>query len=169
MGEMEEPTSEVVLRFAVIGRGAGVAEEFPLEMTLATVLADMEKQREKAGLLRKREETLEFASMLYWPIVVVPWRDDRHLVFDGMGVWSYVISQGRIPDPDPFTAAADAAKDHTTLLALLTALPGAREVGGRTDARGRDHDVQGRRGPRARAGLPGGGAEPRAGAALPDP
>jgi len=118
---MEEPTSELVLPFAVIEREAGVAEEFPLEMTLATVLADMEKQREKAGLLRKREETLEFASMLYWPIVVVPWRDDRHLVFDGMGVWSYVISQGRIPDPDPFTAAADAAKDHTTLLALLTA------------------------------------------------
>src|SRR3990170_7697329 len=120
MGEMEEPTSELVLPFAVIEREAGVAEEFPLEMTLATVLADMEKAREKAGMLRKREEVLEFASMLYWPIIIVPWRESRHLVFDGMGVWSYVFAQGRIPDPSPFAAAVDATKDHTSLIALLT-------------------------------------------------
>src|SRR3989304_3138306 len=62
----------------------------------------------------------EFASMRYWPIIIVPWRESRHLVFDGMGVWSYVFAQGRIPDPSPFAAAVDATKDHTSLIALLT-------------------------------------------------
>ena len=116
---MAQPGQELVLPFAVIEREGGTAVEFPLEMTFATVLADIEKAREKAGMLRKREEVLEFASMLYWPIVVVPWRENRHLVFDGMGVWSYVFSQGRIPDARSFAAAADAAKDYRSLLGLL--------------------------------------------------
>ena len=111
---------ELVLPFAVIEREGGAAQEFPLEMTLATVLADVEKQREKAGMLRKREESLEFGSMQYWPIVVVPWRENRHLVFDGMGVWSHVFAQGRIPDARSFGAAVDAAKDHRSLAGLLT-------------------------------------------------
>lgn len=116
---MADAGSESVLPFAVIEREGATAEEFPIEMTLATVLADVEKQREKAGMLRKREETLEFASILYWPIIVAPWRDNRNLVFDGMGVWSYVLSQGRIPDARSFAAAVDAAKDHRSLLGLL--------------------------------------------------
>jgi len=116
---MDEPGSELVLPFAVIEREGTVAEEFPFEMTLATVLADVEMQREKAGMLRKREEALEFTSLLYWPIVVVPWRESRHLVFDGMGVWSYVFAQGRIPDARSFAGAVDAAKDHKSLLGLL--------------------------------------------------
>ncbi|MEK6852121.1 MAG: hypothetical protein AABY30_06250, partial [Candidatus Thermoplasmatota archaeon] len=116
---MDQPVSELVLPFAVIEREGGVAEEFPLEMTLATILADVEMQREKAGMLRRREEALEFASMLYWPMVVVPWRENRHLVFDGMGVWSYVFAQGRIPDARSFAGAIDAAKDYKSLLGLL--------------------------------------------------
>ncbi len=108
-----------MLPFAVIEREGGAAEEFPFEMTLATVLADVEKEREKAGMLRKREETLEFTSILYWPIVVAPWRENRHLVFDGMGVWSYVFAQGRIPDARSFGSAVDAAKDYKSMLALL--------------------------------------------------
>ncbi|HEV8595785.1 MAG TPA: hypothetical protein VGR51_09675, partial [Thermoplasmata archaeon] len=115
---MAQPGSELVLPFAVIEREGGAAEEFPFEMTLATVLADVEKQREKAGMLRKREEGLEFASILYWPIVVAPWREGRHLVFDGMGVWSYVFPQGRIPDARAFAAAVDGAKDYKAALAV---------------------------------------------------
>jgi len=117
---MDEPGSELVMPFAVIEREGAVAEEFPFEMTLATVLADVEMQREKAGVLRKREEALESASMLYWPIIVVPWRENRHLVFDGMGVWSYVFAQGRIPDARSFGAAIDAARDYKSLLGLLS-------------------------------------------------
>src|SRR3989454_5849371 len=116
---MPEETN-LILPFAVIEREGGPAEEFPLEMTLATVLSDVEKQREKAGMLRTREEVREFASMLYWPIVVAPWREGRHLVFDGMSVWSYVFSQGKIPDARSFAAAADAAKDWKSLLGLLS-------------------------------------------------
>jgi len=117
---MPEPGAELVLPFAVIEREGGAAEEFPFEMTLATVLADVEKEREKAGMLRRREEALEFASVLYWPLVVAPWRENRHLVFDGMGVWSYVFPQGQIPDARAFAAAVDAAKDYKSLLGLLT-------------------------------------------------
>ncbi len=97
-GDMQETDSNLILPFAVIERESGSAEEFPFDMTLATILADVEKQREKAGMLRKREEGLEFASLLYWPIIVAPWREGRNLVFDGMGVWSYVFAQGKIPD-----------------------------------------------------------------------
>ncbi len=111
--------SGLVLPFAVIEQEGAPAQEFPLEMTLATVLADVEKTREKAGVLRKREEALEFVSMLYWPLIVVPWRETRHIVFDGMGVWSYVFAQGKIPDARSFAGAVDAAKDWKSLLGLL--------------------------------------------------
>lgn len=113
----DEPT--IVLPFAVIEREGGAGEEFPLEMTLATVLADVEKQREKAGLIRKREESLEFAALLYWPIVCCPWRENRNLVFDGMSVWSYVFPQGHIPDARSFTHAADAAWNYQAVQTLL--------------------------------------------------
>ena len=116
---MMEPESQLVLPFAVIEREGGVAEEFPLTMTLATILADVEKEREKAGMFRKREEGLEFVSILYWPIVVSPWAENRYLVFDGMGVWSYVFSQGRIPDARSFAGAVEAVKDYKSLLGLL--------------------------------------------------
>ena len=116
---MTDTESSLVLPFAVIEREGGIAEEFPLEMTLATVLADIEKQRAKAGILRRREEALEFASLLYWPIVVVPWRENRHLVFDGMGVWSHVFSMGKIPDARSFAASVDAAADYKSLSGLL--------------------------------------------------
>lgn len=116
---MATPAPNLILPFAVIEREGGVAEEFPIDMTLATVLADVENQREKAGVLRKREEVLEFTSLLYWPIVVVPWRQGRHLVFDGMGVWSHVVAQGKIPDAISFAAAVDAAKDAKTLAGIL--------------------------------------------------
>lgn len=113
-----EPT--IVLPFAVIEREGGVGEEFPFEMTLATVLADVEKQREKAGMVRRREEALEFASLLYWPIVVSPWRGNRNLVFDGMSVWSYVFPQGKIPDARAFALAVEGAKGYRSLQAFLT-------------------------------------------------
>lgn len=116
---MPDEEGTVVLPFAVIEREGGTGEEFPFEMTLATVLADVEKHREKAGLLRRREETMEFASLLYWPIVVSPWRETRHLVFDGMSVWSYVFAQGLPPDPHAFALAVQSAKDPRELQALL--------------------------------------------------
>jgi len=116
---MPEPGAELVLPFAVIEREGGAGQEFPLEMTLATVLADVEREREKAGMLRRREESLEFASLLYWPIVVTPWRENRHLVFDGMGVWSYVFPKGRIPDARAFSQAVDAAKDFREIQSIL--------------------------------------------------
>jgi len=117
---VEPSGSELVLPFAVIEREGTQAEEFPIDMTLATILADVEKQREKAGMLRRREETLEFTSLLYWPIIITPWREGRHLVFDGMGVWSYVFSHGRIPDARSFAAAAGATRDYRSLKGLLT-------------------------------------------------
>lgn len=116
---MPDQETNVVLPFAVIEREGGGGEEFPFEMTLATVLADVEKEREKAGLLRRREESMEFASFLYWPIVVSPWRETRHLVFDGMSVWSYVFPQGLPPDPRAFVQAAQAVKDARELQAFL--------------------------------------------------
>jgi len=118
---MVEAEPNLILPFAVIEREGGAAEEFPFEMTLATILADVEKQREKAGVLRKREEALEFASLLYWPIFVAPWREGRHLVFDGMGVWSYVFAQGKIQDARAFVDAVDAAKDAKAVAAAFTA------------------------------------------------
>ncbi len=108
-----------MLPFAVIERDEGKAEEFPLEMTLATILADVEKQRERAGLLRRREEALEFASLLYWPVIVTPWRENRHLVFDGMGVWSYVFPQGRIPETRTFLNGLEMARDHRGIHTFL--------------------------------------------------
>jgi len=114
-----EDESNLVLPFAVVEREGGPTEEFPFDMTLATVLADVEMQREKAGVLRKREESLEFVSLVYWPIVVAPWREDRHLVFDGMGVWSHVFSVGKIPDARGFAASLDAATDYRALLGLF--------------------------------------------------
>jgi len=118
---MTDGDSNLVLPFAVIEREGAAAEEFPLDMTLATVLADVEMRREKAGMLRKREEMLEFTSLLYWPILVAPWREDRHLVFDCMGVWSYVFSMGKIPDAKGFASAVEAAPDYRALLGLLNA------------------------------------------------
>lgn len=118
---MAEAESNLILPFAVIEREGAGAEEFPFEMTLATILADVEKQREKAGVLRKREEALEFASLLYWPMIIAPWREGRNLVFDGMGVWSYVFAQGKIPDARGFADAVDAAKDAKSVTAVLTA------------------------------------------------
>jgi len=116
---MEDPQSNLILPFAVIEREGAPAEEFPFDMTLATILADVEKQREKAGMLRKREESVEFASLLYWPVIVAPWREGRHLVFDGMGVWSYVFTQGAIPDAKGFAAAVDAARGADALATFL--------------------------------------------------
>ncbi|HYS71241.1 MAG TPA: hypothetical protein VEM95_02355, partial [Thermoplasmata archaeon] len=118
---MQETDSNLILPFAVIERESGSAEEFPFDMTLATILADVEKQREKAGMLRKREEGLEFASLLYWPIIVAPWREGRNLVFDGMGVWSYVFAQGKIPDAAKFGAELDRIRDADALTQHLTA------------------------------------------------
>ncbi len=118
---MPDGEPNLVLPFAVIEREGGTTEEFPLDMTLATVLADVEMQREKAGVLRKREEMLEFASLLYWPIIVAPWRENRHLVFDGMGVWSHVFSAGKIPEARAFASQLDAAPDHRALQELLKA------------------------------------------------
>lgn len=116
---MPDVESNLVLPFAVIEREGAPAQEFPVEMTLATVLADVEKAREKAGLLKAREETLEFTSLLYWPIVVAPWQEGRHLVFDGMGIWSYVFSMGKVPDARGFAASLDSAADYRALLGLL--------------------------------------------------
>lgn len=116
---MQEGQPTVVLPFAVIEREGGAGEEFPFEMTLATVLADVEKQREKAGLIRKREETLEFAALLYWPIYICPWRENRNLVFDGMSVWSYVFPQGHVPDVRAFSSAVEGAKDYRALKTYL--------------------------------------------------
>ena len=117
---MPEPGAQLVLPFAVIEREGGLGQEFPLAMTLATVLADIEKQREKAGVLRRREEALEFAALLYWPIIITPWRENRHLVFDGMSVWSYVFPQSRIPDARAFSRALDEATGYRSIQSLLT-------------------------------------------------
>ena len=101
---MPEPGAQLVLPFAVIEREGGLGQEFPLAMTLATVLADIEKQREKAGVLRRREEALEFAALLYWPIIITPWRENRHLVAQShkgshvsrsCGVWCEARPAGR--------------------------------------------------------------------------
>jgi len=136
---MPEPAGQLVLPFAVIEREGGAGQEFPLEMTLATVLADLENEREKAGLLRRREESMEFASLLYWPIVVTPWRENRHLVFDGMCVWSYVFPQGRIPDAQAFSQAVDAAKDYQAIQSILKARATSFDAFGSTE----NHPIMG--------------------------
>jgi len=106
-----------VLPFALISSGTAT-EEFPIEMTYATILADVEKHRAKAGLLRKQEEVMSFVSMINWPIITVPWREGRHLVFDGMTVWSYVFEDRRVASAEAFTKALNGCRTFKDFIAF---------------------------------------------------
>jgi len=92
--------------------GKDGTQEFPQEMTYAAILADVEKHRSKAGLIRKQEERVSFLSTVYWPIVVVPWREGRNLVFDGMAVWSHVFEDHRLPNTEAFVKVLAACKNY---------------------------------------------------------
>ncbi len=106
-----------VLPFALM-TGRGEAQEFPLEMTYAAILADIEKHRTKAGIIRKKEERIGFVSTVHWPILVVPWREGRYLVFDGMAVWSFVFEDHRIPSTEAFIRAVTTCKDYKGFIAV---------------------------------------------------
>ena len=112
-----ESAKRPVLPFALLSSGTST-EEFPIEMTYATILADLEKHRAKAGLLRKQEETMSFVSMINWPIITVPWREGRHLVFDGMTVWSHVFEDRRVASTEAFAKALNACKNFKDLIAF---------------------------------------------------
>lgn len=117
MSQPSESAKHAELPFALITGGAGT-EEFPLEMTYATILADVEKHRSKAGLIRKREERMTFVSTVHWPIIVVPWREGRNLVFDGMAVWSHVYEDSRIPSTESFTRAIGGCKNYKDFITM---------------------------------------------------
>jgi len=112
-----ESAKRAVLPFALISSGTAT-EEFPIEMTYATILADVEKHRAKAGLIRKQEEIMSFVSTIHWPIITVPWREGRHLVFDGMAVWSYVFEDRRVASTEAFVKALSACKNFREFIAL---------------------------------------------------
>jgi len=71
--------------------------------------------------------------------VVTPWRENRHLVFDGMCVWSYVFPQGRIPDAQAFSQAVDAAKDYQAIQSILKARATSFDAFGSTE----NHPIMG--------------------------
>jgi len=106
LSQSSEYSKRAVLPFALIA-GTGGASEFPLEMTYATILADVEKKRAKAGLVKRREEVVAFVSMLHWPIILIPWRENRFLVFDGMAVWSHVFEDPKIANTQSFLRAIE--------------------------------------------------------------
>ncbi len=117
MSESAGVEQRVVLPFAMIV-GKGGTEELPRELTYATILADMEKQRVKAGFIRKKEERLGFISTLYWPIITIPWQEGRNLVFDGMAVWSYVFEIGHLPSNDIFVKGLEKCRDYRDFISF---------------------------------------------------
>ena len=119
MPQFTEPAKRAVLPFALISSGT-TTEEFPVEMTYAAILADAEKHRAKAGLIRKQEEVMTFVSTLHWPIIIVPWREGRHLVFDGMAVWSHVFENRRMASTENFMKSVGACKNFKDFISLET-------------------------------------------------
>ena len=117
MSSPAEPAKRAVLPFALLSSG-DATEEFPIEMTYATILADVEKHRAKAGLIRKNEEIMSYVSTINWPIIAVQWREGRYMVFDGMAVWSHVFEDRRIASTEAFAKALSACKNFRDFIAL---------------------------------------------------
>lgn len=116
------PGATLVLPFAMIesaDRKGAPATEFPLPMTYATILGDIEGRRRKEGIFRKGEERIDFAAQLHWPLLTIPWDSGRYLVFDGMGVWSHVFERHVPPNVKGFLAEVRGASKHDRLTAIL--------------------------------------------------
>lgn len=109
---MQERSREgLILPYAVVeteikdkGKKRTITKDRSKEMTVATILIETENKRTKAGglIFKKTDEHIFFVSKLYYPLILVPWREGKYILFDGMTIWNYTFGYNKLPDVDMF-------------------------------------------------------------------
>jgi hypothetical protein len=96
---MSSAPDEVTLGFAVGSDASGQVRPLPENLVLATILCAVDSERTRRNsLLRGPAETIEAASPVYWPLLVLPApAPGRVAIFDGTGVWKRTFRHSHLP------------------------------------------------------------------------
>ena len=98
------PSECIILPYAVSEKENGEIEDFSSSMTVASILIEIENDRKKGGgLFSKEGEKIEFVASIRYPLVLTPWKDNRHIIFDAMGIWHHSFNHQLVPDCSLFT------------------------------------------------------------------
>lgn len=92
---------EFTLGFAMISDEAGGVHELPEPTLLATILVAVEADRRslRHRLSGRGEEEIEGIANLFWPLVVLPGRNQPEVaIFDGTGVWKRAFRYTLLPN-----------------------------------------------------------------------